>query len=212
MQKHIILSRLLTVVLVMVVVQKYIADSSFADKYVVFVDETVSYGSNIVCQIDGNIDNAYADMVEHELNYVPSSLRRKFVEDGWHIYVTSENLTEEYAKSKDDNIRGLTFYDKDLILMSADDKAIKIATVHEFGHWFDEYVGYASTSREFAVIHSNEKTSFMKMFVGRCSVEEPAEYFAEAFYFYMKAPAHLKKAAPQTYTYIDYYVLAVMQE
>ena len=195
-------------------VDRYIAfeDSSFADRYIAYEDSKVSCGSKIVCQIDGNIDNAYADMVEHELIYIPSSLRRKFVEDGWHIYVTNENLTEEYAKSKDANILGVTFYPKDLILVSANDNAIKEATVHEFGHWFDEYVGYPSTSKEFAAIHSNEKSIFMHTFRGRCSVEEAKEYFAEAFYFYIKAPNYLKKAAPQTYAYINYYVLAVMQE
>ena len=211
MQKRIILSRLFIVVLVMIAVHKYIADSSFADKYVAFADETVSTGSNIVCQIDGNIDNSYADMVEVELNMIPTELRTEFVESGYHIYVTEENLAKEYyGGGRYDRIFGVIFYDKDLILISGYEYAIKEATVHEFGHWFDQYLGYASSSRDFAMIYSSERPRFSKAFYGRCSTQEIQEYFAEAFYVYIKAPQLLRQVAPQTYAYMNYHVQLVI--
>ena len=186
--------------------------SAFANTYIAYEDEKVSYGDNIVCQIDGNIDSKYADMVEAELNWIPSSLRAKFVESGWHIYVTDENLAKNYFGDANADIYGCTFYTKDLILMSDTELAIKKATIHEFGHWFDDYLGYVSSSRDFAMIHSSEKISFLRMINWSYNVDTTSEYFAQAFNYYIKYPACLKNAAPQTYAYINYYVQAVVQQ
>lgn len=214
MQKRVILSRFIFIVLFMAVIQKYIANSSFADKYVAFADETVSTGSNIVCQIDGDVDNSYADMVEAELNLIPAELRTEYVESGYHIYVTDENLAKEYYSGSDcRKIYGVIFYDSDLILISGQEQAIKQATVHEFGHWFDEYLGFASSSRDFAMIHECEQPRFMMASNSRVSTLDIREYFAEAFYSYIKAPQSLRRVAPRTYAYMNYYVqLVIMNE
>lgn len=64
MQKRVNLLKFCLIAFIAISVHKYIADSPFAKTYVAFADETVSTGSNIVCQIEGNVDNSYADMVE----------------------------------------------------------------------------------------------------------------------------------------------------
>ena len=206
------LSSICIIVICAIFMYRHSEASVFADTYIAHEDEKVSYGNNIVCQIDGNIDSKYADMVEAELNWIPSSLRSKFVESGWHIYVTDENLARNYYGDSKAKIFGSTFYTKDLILMSDSELAIKAATIHEFGHWLDDYLGYASSSRDFTAIHSSEKISFLRMINWSYNVDTASEYFAQAFNYYIKYPACLKKAAPQTYAYIDYYVQAVMQQ
>lgn len=214
MQKRVNLFKFCLIAFIVISVHKYIADSPFAKTYVAFADETVSSGSNIVCQIEGNVDNSYADMVEAELNLIPKELRTEFVESGYHIYVTDENLAKEYyGGGRYDRIYGVIFFDKDLILISGNEYSIKEATVHEFGHWFDQYLGYASNSRDFTMIYSSERARFSNAIRGRCSTQEIKEYFAEAFYVYIKAPQLLRQVAPQTYAYMNYYVqLVIMNE
>ena len=165
--------------------RSHIESAGFAQSYTAKEDVVVSYGSNIECQIDGNVHNMYADMVESELERIPAALRSKFVEDGWHIYVTDENLAHEYYRGQYTFVYGSTFYKKDLILMYANEKAIKDATVHEFGHWLDDYLGDVSETKKFKAIYKEEREAFMNEFY-RNNDTGVREYFAEAFYNYIK--------------------------
>ena len=198
-------------VLFTVFYKSYEDGEGFATSYVAKADTVVSTGSNIVCQIDGDVDESYADMVEAELSLIPAGLRAKFVESGWHIYVTDENLAKLYYNDNSSIIYGSTFYDKGIILMYSKEIAIKEATIHEVGHWFDNYLGTISAKATFTAVYNQESSNFFKTTTRRPGTSA-SEFFAEAFYFYIKVPNKLKNVAPKTYAFMEYYVGMTMQD
>lgn len=177
----------------------------FAASYEVQADVTVSKENTIYCQRDGADKNA-ALLVEQELMLIPETVRELFIENGWHIYVTDENLADVYFKGEYSKVYGCTFYEKKLILMSDDETAITTATIHEMGHFFDYINGSLSNTKEFYALYEKECSNFEVAFDRDCKVLDTKEYFAECFYHYVKNPHILKEAAPETYSFIHYYV------
>lgn len=188
-----------------------VGDVGFASSYTAKADMVVSSGSTIKCQIDGNVDEKFATMVENELNSIPANLRAKFIKDGWHIYVTNENLAKLYYGDEYAIVYGSTFYDKGLILMYGNSTAIAKATIHEFGHWFDDELGTISETYTFNKIYKAEKNAFESVFYRGIQLDN-REYFAEAFYFYIKNPTQLKNTAPQTYNFMVNIITGNMQD
>ena len=177
-------------------------DHPFAAIYSAKADVVVSKGSNIKCQTDGIVPNELVTFAEKELSLIPEGFRRAFVEDGWHIYITTENLSEVYFNGEHTEVYGCTFYEKELILMANNKKAIETATVHEFGHWVDHYFGDISRTDEFTIIYEKEHRVFLDYFARNCKMDI-TEYFAESFYHYVKHPEQLKNVAPATYAVFE---------
>lgn len=172
-------------------------DFSFATYYQSKADVTASE-EEIVCQKDGIISDELCKIAETELNKIPTSFKEEFLKSGWHIYITDENLAKEYFNGEHTKVHGCTFYEKRLILIENNENAVKTATIHEFGHWADNYYGNISKTQEFKNIYKQEYLEFEQVFLRDCKMDI-TEYFAEGFYYYVKNPDALKKIAPKTY-------------
>lgn len=181
-----------------------LSNSSFATTYIAKADVVVSYGDTIKCQTNGDVDEQIVEMVEAELNKIPSKIREKFVQSGWHIYVTDESLAKAYYNGIHKTVYGVTFYEKKLILIDNSLEAASTATIHEVGHWFDNYFGNISNTKEFNAIYNKENEKFLNTFSRGCKMDI-GEYFAESFYRYIVSPDAMKKVAPETYLFIQAY-------
>ena len=180
---------------------QYLGIGSFVNYYIPQLDEIVSEGSDIRCQVTDEAYEGLALAVERELCKLPSSVREALVKSGWHIYITGEDLATTYYNSSPGSIYGSTFYNKKIIVMQADYLAIQTATIHEVGHWLDRYSGNLSSSKEFAKVYDAERYTFMSYFKRSCVLDNKKEYFAEAFNLYIESPRKMQLIMPITYAF-----------
>ena len=104
-------------------------------------------------EIKGNVDSYYLSLLNKELNKLPSNVLNKFVNSGWHIYVTNENIAKTVFNGQYSSVQGVTIYRDKTILISAKESCIRESTIHEFGHFIDYTYNFSSNSIAFKNIY-----------------------------------------------------------
>ena len=122
------------------------------------------------------------------LNKLPKYLLEAFVNKGWHIYVTDENIAKTYFGGKYSSVQGVTIYTDKVILIEKRSTAIKESTIHEFGHFVDYATGFDSDSRYFMSVFDEEASIFKSKITNSSCVRDEQELFAEGFYYLFKNP------------------------
>jgi hypothetical protein len=151
-------------------------------------------------EIKGNVDIYYLNLMNNELKKLPSNAIRRFVNSGWHIYVTNENIANTIFNGKYKSVQGVTIYSERTILIEARETAIKESTLHEFGHFIDYITGFESDEKEFKGIYDEEVDTFKSRIINSSCVRDEQEFFAETFYYYFINPS---KCTPKAYDFIN---------
>lgn len=157
--------------------------------------------SYIQCQKDGYVDDNYVTIVNQQLSAVPPYIQDAFVRDGWSVYVTDIDIGQTYYPGQFDLVMATTNYDESRILIEDRMDAVYESPIHEIGHWFDLYVGFASNTDMFKSIYHTESTAFIQAYGSDC-VRNEMEFFAEGFWYYIIDPASLQAVSPQLYQFI----------
>lgn len=151
-------------------------------------------------EIKGNVDQRYLNLLNTELNKLPSKALTRFKNSGWHIYVTDENIAKTVFNGKYKSVQGVTIYSDKTILIEARDVAIKESTIHEFGHFIDYMKDFTSDSKEFKKIYAEEVNIFKSGIVNSSCVRDEQEFFAETLYYIYKNPS---KCTEKAYEYVN---------
>lgn len=146
---------------------------------------------------DGEVYNQA--LVEEGLAKVPANIYRKFVNNGWHIILTSGSLGE--------NVGAATFWSNHTIVVpDSTGDLIPAAVVHEMGHFLGGSTGTPWKSSEFAAIYAEEKDAFAATGgINASSSYSQMEFFAQVFcdsYTTGYAPS----VAPKAYAFVQRYV------
>lgn len=128
----------------------------------------------------GNVEQKYVEAIEERLLTLPPVLVNSFIEDGWNIYITSEDLAAHYGY-KIGSVLGSTNYGERTIYIEDREKAILSAVEHEFGHYLDYARGVQSLGDEFNQIYQEEVETFKSNIPNPGCVSGPQEFFAETF-------------------------------
>lgn len=158
---------------------------------------------NRICESRAEAGKEWVDAVDRELNCLPENLLAAFLEDGWHLYVTTEDLAGTYfPDSPDFNVRGVTLRTERMILINASEDAVSEAVGHEFGHYLDARCKMPSESEEFLKIYREEAPLFRR---GRTAtlVDSPGEFFAETFQCLRKDP---ERCTPKAAAFVKHYM------
>lgn len=156
-----------------------------------------------ICGKDGNVRTSVVNEVNHQLSLVPKKIMDKFQSTGWKIFVTDKSIAQSYAHSSG-RIMGYTMYTEKQIVIENRTSASTEATIHEIGHFWDDYLGTVSTQSEFNQIYHNEKNQFKSAFnVREGNISSNMEYFGEAFWKYVTEKDKFKNTCPQTYNYFE---------
>lgn len=150
------------------------------------------------CESKG-ASQSWVDKVNRELAYVPENIKQHFVNSGWHIYITTENIAQTYFNGIYNSVRGATF--PGTIVIETRNIAVSTAVCHEFGHYLDYTLGFPSSSAEFSDIYNEEVSTFKSRIPNSSCVSSPAEFFAETFYYICKDPS---KCTPQAAEFVRY--------
>ena len=133
-----------------------------------------------------------------ELQKIPEPIRQAFAERGWQYtidYAYLARLSEERNMS----CIGATNYGSRQITVSSAG-----ATVHEFGHFLDELMGFPSQTEGFYQEESGTAAALLRPY----ALTNEQEYFADCFVYWLtyrdnsKKMASLCSAAPKTYAYL----------
>ena len=151
-------------------------------------------------EIKGNVDSYYLSLLNKELNKLPSNVLNKFVNSGWHIYVTSENIAKTVFGGQYSSVQGVTIYKEKTILISAKESCIRESTIHEFGHFIDYTYNFSSDSVAFKNIYKEEVDLFKSRITNSSCVRDEQEFFAETLYYMYKNPS---KCTEKAYEFVN---------
>ena len=152
-----------------------------------------------IAETKGNVDIYYLNMLNNELNKLPKSALNSFKRNGWHIYVTNENIAKTVFNGRYKSVQGVTIYRNQVILIEARENAIKESALHEFGHYVDYITGFESDEKPFKTIYNKEVETFKSRIINSSCVRDEQEFFAETFYYMYKNP---NKCTPQALEFV----------
>jgi hypothetical protein len=133
-----------------------------------------------------------------ELQKIPEPIRQAFAERGWQYTVDYEYLAR-LSEERNMSCIGATNYGSRQITVSSAG-----ATVHEFGHFLDELMGFPSQTEGFYQEESGTAAALLRPY----ALTNEREYFADCFVYWLtyrdnsKKMAALCSAAPKTYAYL----------
>lgn len=149
----------------------------------------------------GDIDSSVKLKACQVWSSVPNRIRADFLNYGWNIVVTDENLSDKYEM--DCNVVGCTVQAEKTIYIVNDTRAIDKALLHEIGHYIDLRSDYSSQSVEFSNIYLAESAKLFEVNkTDDYAQTSEEEYFAEAFQQIIKRPDMISIQTPNTFNYI----------
>lgn len=173
------------------------------------VNSTASTGSDTgavsisgICESKAGASGAWVSKVNAQLSSVPSNILTSFVNNGWHIYATGENIASVYFGGAYKSVRGATMWDSKSIVIECRDAAMT-APCHEMGHYLDYMCGNPSLGSEFAGIYNEEVATFKSQISNPGCVSSAQEFFAETFYYVCKNPS---KCTPKAAEFVRRYM------
>lgn len=154
-----------------------------------------------ICESIG-ASQSWVNKVNAQLAYVPENVKSSFVANGWHIYITTENIAQTYFSGIYNSVRGVTKYDEKFIKVETRNVAIS-SSIHEMGHYVDFITGSPSLSAEFTNIYNEEVETFKSRIPNSSSVRNQQEFFAETFHYMCK---NSSKCTPKAMEFVQRYV------
>ena len=133
-----------------------------------------------------------------ELQKIPEPIRQAFAERGWQYTIDYEYLAR-LSEERNMSCIGATNYGSRQITVSSAG-----ATIHEFGHFLDELMGFPSQTEGFYQEESGTAAALLRPY----ALTNEREYFADCFVYWLtyrdnsKKMAALCSAAPKTYAYL----------
>lgn len=141
------------------------------------------YDGHIYCE--GDVSSYLVSTLEDTEAYLPAGVLDAFVTDGWHITLTSSRDLTAMAESLEADshgsrtLVGLTEPSTKTIWLVADTSSIIYSTLHEFGHYVDRSLGWASRTEEFQALWDAERGSYAAY--NDYAVSSAAEAFANLY-------------------------------
>lgn len=163
-----------------------------------------------VTNVDNQVDYYLVQYVYQCLDRIPKEAIDRLLKDGWHIYLTTDNLAEKEGYDPTEvSIGGVTYRaDKEIWLQADEANYLDIATTHEVGHALMEYV-YDHLDRTYGV---NEETYMDYYEFQNFYLHDSRTYFyndflemtAQMFVEYIYYPKETRNFAPMMTKYFDW--------
>lgn len=167
------------------------------------VNNKINYKDKI--KIDGSVSEELIELLNDELNKIPSSIMNKYFDIGGKIILTSYDIaTTYYNDYAIGSLMELHDARQQILYISARSKAIKQGAIHGMGHAFDSITGWTSyKTNEFINIFNEEKNTIKTVDGGNYHKTNEREYFAEAFYSFIVSPSTTRSSAPKTVSFLE---------
>ncbi len=145
----------------------------------------------------GNVSQEEYDAVIAYLDEIDEDIMETFAEEEWSIIIVDGDLDQILFRGSTNGVKGATYFDYETIYIEAD-LTYEYCTVHEIGHYIDDYFDMISNESEFSAIFKAEAKYLTEY--GTTSVEE---FFAEVYCYYVLDPDTLEANCPQAYSFME---------
>lgn len=145
----------------------------------------------------GAVTPAQYDSFDTQWKKIISSdpeLVNTFKTNSWKVVLTTADLNQLLFDSTTTGVVGCTVDSKKLIYINAEHPD---SILHEMGHFLDYMAGEVSQSVAFKKIYDEEGKNLTTY-----GAENPSEFFAETYHFFITDPTRLKNNAPKSYAYL----------
>lgn len=166
------------------------------------LSEPVYLTENFCIEPYGKVEMIYIEKCAETLSVIPSDILNAYAKQGWHFYITDEDLDKTMFNGMYGSVQGGADGINKFIKIEDRNKAVVQAPMHEFGHFLDYYDGSYTIDEEFENIYSEEINKAKEMGM-KYGLINSTEYFADSFEFYIKDRERMKEYIPKTYEYIE---------
>ncbi|MCR5054658.1 MAG: hypothetical protein K6A69_07440 [Lachnospiraceae bacterium] len=153
-----------------------------------------------IITINGNVTpQSYNDLIYY-LNLIDkndSALMKSFVDNGWKIVLTAEDLNTTKFNGQQPGVQGYTDYNGKTIYVQSG--SYVYCVLHEMGHYLDFITGNNSMTPNFSMIYNVERANLTTY--GGMS---PSEFFAEVFMYLYLNPGKVTSSCPYAAQYVSY--------
>ena len=156
-------------------------------------DGTVPQASTGMVESIGNVSSSWVRKAEARLSLLPQNVRDRFRNEGWHFYVTDENIGQSEFGGSIGSVAGATRYGE-YIKIEDRQYAINEAVLHEFGHFVFHMNGdwtRQDVADAFAADVGNASSMGITYGLDNCS-----EFYAEVFQKYILNPGKTSECFP----------------
>lgn len=122
------------------------------------------YDEHVYCE--GEVSAYLVSTLKDTEGYLPDGMLDAFAADGWHVTLTASRDLATLARDLNagelgsHSLVGLTDPTDKTIWLVADTSTIVYSTLHEFGHYVDRSLGWASRTEEFQALWAQERDSY----------------------------------------------------
>lgn len=180
-------------------VRKWVYGTIF-DRKINKIPDYIKTESDVMDSQINELEKAFSDL--------PKTLKKYFLEDGWHILITSEEFEDGLYK-------GMALENEKRLIVSSRNAGTSAIAWHEIGHYLD-FQTELSDDDSFQKIYIKERKRLKKLYKDKVQYEyaisNTLEYFASLFAFYMQKDKLLEKCVPESYEFIDYVMKKLSQD
>ena len=189
----------------------FVKKSLLSDEKIIVTESQTNETNNTInssshsYQILGNCKETKT--MDTYVSKIPQNILNFILNNGWTLYLTSENIAKTEFGGAYKSVMGVTLLDSKVIKIEDRTNAIKNSLYHELGHAIDWYTGsivcnYCNTS-EFIDIYIAERNASLSLSgTSNQTISSTHEYFAECINQYISNASNFAKVCPSSYNYV----------
>lgn len=150
--------------------------------------------SKFLIETIGNVNANNVNIANEKLLLLPQNAINRFKNEGWHIYVTDENLAITMFNGAYSLVMGGTDYDNHFIKIENREEAVLYSTLHEFGH-FVFFINNGFENQSIIDAYNTDVNNAQAIGI-TYGLDKVEEYYAEIFDLYIKNPEKVNEYCP----------------
>lgn len=150
--------------------------------------------SKFLIETIGNVNANNVNIANEKLLLLPQNAINRFKNEGWHIYVTDENLAITMFGGVYSLVMGGTDYDNHFIKIENREEAVLYSTLHEFGH-FVFFINNGFENQSIIDAYNTDVNNAQAIGI-TYGLDKVEEYYAEIFDLYIKNPEKANEYCP----------------
>lgn len=164
----------------------------------------ISEQVNGIAETIGNVSQNNLNIVNEKLALLPQNAINRFQNEGWHIYLTDENIAITMFGGQYSKVMGGTDYNNHFIKIEDRSDAVNESVLHEFGH-FVFFISGGFGNQEIIDAYNTDVSNAGALGI-TYGLDKIEEFYAEVFDFYIRNPEKTSQYCPNLVNIIQNHI------
>lgn len=164
----------------------------------------ISEQINGIAETIGNVSKNNLNIVNEKLSLLPQNAINRFQNEGWHIYLTDENIAITMFGGEYSKVMGGTDYNNHFIKIEDRNDAVQKSVLHEFGH-FVFFISGGFGNQEIIDAYNTDVSNAGALGI-TYGLDKTEEFYAEVFDFYIRNPEKTSQYCPNLVNIIQNHI------